>query len=445
MRTQPNLHVRSSIHRRGAVLPLFALMLPVLIILCGLAVNIAYLQLVSTEMKVATDAAAHAGGRALSILQTTEDAYEYVARSAATNSVGGQPLGVIMTEDYVQFGKSVRSNNGYGRYEFTQIPANSNSTRITSLSVLSTMDIPLIFGAIPGVTQVPTSRRSTVTQVDRDIALVLDRSGSMLYFKDEELLNDTLYTLYTTYETIDVPGYWRWSWRWGYYWVNGYSYQQRMISKDEYNRSQEFLYYRSFSDNVISKLQPYGQEMRDYTYDWRYSNNAPRYSRWYFLKLGVDAFLDVLDYTDQVELCSLVTFATSAALENSLESTYDGIRNRVNQLSPYGSTAIGEGLETGLPPIVSGSAARPFAAKTIVVLTDGISNTGTDPVTAVANILGDYNVTVHTVTFTRGSDQATMQRVAEIGGGRHYHAEEGDELVQIFEEIANNLPTILTQ
>jgi hypothetical protein len=54
-------------------------------------------------------------------------------------------------------------------------------------------------------------------------------------------------------------------------------------------------------------------------------------------------------------------------------------------------------------------------------------------------------VTIHTVTFGAGADQDAMQSVAEAGYGRHYHAEDGDELVEIFEEIANNLPTILTE
>jgi hypothetical protein len=49
------------------------------------------------------------------------------------------------------------------------------------------------------------------------------------------------------------------------------------------------------------------------------------------------------------------------------------------------------------------------------------------------------------VTFGEGADQNLMQDVAEIGGGKHYHAATGAELVAIFEEIANNLPTILTK
>ena len=44
-----------------------------------------------------------------------------------------------------------------------------------------------------------------------------------------------------------------------------------------------------------------------------------------------------------------------------------------------------------------------------------------------------------------GADQARMQQVAEIGGGNHYHADTGAQLVDVFREIANNLPTIVTK
>ena len=91
------------------------------------------------------------------------------------------------------------------------------------------------------------------------------------------------------------------------------------------------------------------------------------------------------------------------------------------------------------------SFARPFAAKTIILMTDGIHNTGTDPISAASSIASQYNVIIHTVTFVPGADQATMQSDANIGGGLHYHADTSEELLTVFEQIANNLPTLITQ
>jgi len=500
---------RGSIHlaRRGAILPLFTFLLPVLLILCGFAINLAYMQQVNTELKIATDAAAHAGGRAMSLFQSTDAAIAQATLTAQANLVGGRVMSIASNEaatgdDFeIIFGRSVRSNGGYGMYQFSEVPKSaidSGAERATSVGVVSRVELPLIFNVMNqkyfggSLSDFRVARRSVATQVDRDIALVLDKSGSMLWFKDENLLSQTLLTLYNTYDTTTEPGFWKyghWSkrkngtWRWqGYYtlaeanstwtvrdwndkqWTDGTTTNTRRISYTEYQNATKWLYDRFYSNNVVYQLERYmnpshtlgdsftvgesGQlttDMAQYTYDWDNVSGAARHSRWYFLALGVNKFLDILEQTDQEELVSLVTFQSQAYLEYNLQATYDGIRSQVNGIMPYGGTAVGDGMLQGIPPIISGPLARPFAAKTIVVMTDGDSNAGVDPVTAAQSIVANNNATIHTVTFTLGANQAPMQSVAEYGQGRHYHADEGEALIAIFEEIANNLPTILTE
>jgi len=78
--------------RRGAVLGLMAILLPVLAILAAFCVNLAQMQLTRTELMVATDAAARAGGRAFSELQTVDAAKTTAVNVAAMNMVDGEPL-----------------------------------------------------------------------------------------------------------------------------------------------------------------------------------------------------------------------------------------------------------------------------------------------------------------------------------------------------------------
>jgi len=163
---------------------------------------------------------------------------------------------------------------------------------------------------------------------------------------------------------------------------------------------------------------------------------------------GVDAFLTLLEGTDQEELGALSLFNNSASLRLELQSNYTGIRkNAVAEIVPYNGTAIRDGMTGGHPEIVNGTSARPSAAKTIVILTDGENNNGVDPVTAAATIVAADAVTIHTVTFATDNQDAKddMHDVAVTGNGRHYHADTGAELVGTFREIANNLPTILTE
>jgi len=57
----------------------------------------------------------------------------------------------------------------------------------------------------------------------------------------------------------------------------------------------------------------------------------------------------------------------------------------------------------------------------------------------------DDNITVHTITFSTGANQSHMGIVAENGGGSHWHADDQASLLQVFEDVANNLPTLITE
>ena len=86
-----------------------------------------------------------------------------------------------------------------------------------------------------------------------------------------------------------------------------------------------------------------------------------------------------------------------------------------------------------------------FSIENGVVLTDGENNSGVGPLEAARTIFESNGVTILAVTFTPGADQDSMQEVAGAGKGRHCHANDGSDLVNVFAEIANNLPAILTE
>ncbi|MEZ6096517.1 MAG: VWA domain-containing protein [Pirellulaceae bacterium] len=425
-------HREIHIRRRGAVMPMFAFLTPIFLLVCGLAINVTYLRLARTELKIASDATAHAAGRAMSLYQNTDDAIEVAKEIGPLNSVLGQPFNI--DDDWVQFGYSQRDNSGFGRYQFqsrSKSSIDSGTAQANSVSIQGNLNIDVLVRAFPQFANVPVATNSISTQVDRDIALVLDRSGSMLWFKDQDQWIDVFRDLYYRGK-ISYSDY--------YYAYYGYS------NADHSN----FSYY--IRNNTWNRLYNDRNRNNDYKeiYEFCYdlknvSNRAPTHSRWYYLELGVNAFFDVLDTTDQEEYVSMATFSSNASLDHQLTLSYSPIRNSVSNVYPSGSTAIGKGIQEAIPSVMSDPLARPFAAKTIVVLTDGINNVNPEPESVVAQMLQQYNITVHTVTFTNGADQDAMEDVADAGGGRHYHANDGEDLVPIFEEIANNLPTILTE
>jgi Ca-activated chloride channel homolog len=77
-------------------------------------------------------------------------------------------------------------------------------------------------------------------------------------------------------------------------------------------------------------------------------------------------------------------------------------------------------------------------------MTDGIHNTGTHPIDA-AYYAASQGITIFTVTFANEADVWLMQQVAQVAGGKHYHANSPSDLVTAFREIAKGLPTVLTK
>src|SRR5262245_62014765 len=88
--------------RRGAMLVLIAVCLPLCIIMAAFAVNVAWMQLVRAELRTSTDAAARAGAKELSLAQNTPDARLAAKNAAKRNLVAGAPL--LLADSEIEFG-----------------------------------------------------------------------------------------------------------------------------------------------------------------------------------------------------------------------------------------------------------------------------------------------------------------------------------------------------
>jgi Ca-activated chloride channel homolog len=108
-----------------------------------------------------------------------------------------------------------------------------------------------------------------------------------------------------------------------------------------------------------------------------------------------------------------------------------------------GFTNISGGIDAG-GRIMSRGRSKAFVERTMIVLTDGMENRGRRARLAAADQANE-GVVIHAITFGRDAAKSTMREVASIGKGRYYHAEDGDELEDVFREIALTLSTILTE
>lgn len=148
----------------------------------------------------------------------------------------------------------------------------------------------------------------------------------------------------------------------------------------------------------------------------------------------------------------LVSFNGRATLDAPLTDNRDQVRAALDALDANGSTAIGDGLSLALDQVAPGPQAASPARRPpalIVLLTDGASNAGADPLEAarrartagvpVATVgIGLRNASVRVRgQEVGGVDEQTLQAIAEATGGKYYYAEEAGQLQQIYASLGS--------
>lgn len=364
------------------MLPLVAALIPMLLILASFAINLAYMELTRAELRIASDAATRAGGYTLMTTGDTAAARAAARDGASRNRVGGRPT--QLADSDIVFGVSRRTALKQ-RYTFTP-----GATPPNAVSVNARRDIRSLTGAVSlimptfgAVNQFGPAQVAVSTQVEVDVALVLDKSGSMAYGDLESS------------ETMAAAG-------------------------------------------QAPASAPAG---------WKFCDPAPPGSRWIDLTKAVRAFLDSMASSPQQENVSLVTYSDVAKREESLTGDYTTIPPALDKYTAQfcmGYTNIHDGIAEGVRSLTDPSRSRPWAVKVLIVLTDGRRTAGADPVVAASEAF-NQGIAVYAVTFAKEADQALMLQVASAGGGMHYHAATGDELLQLFRGVAGRLPTLLTK
>ncbi len=165
-------------HRRGGMLILIATMMILFMIFVAFAIDIAQMHLAKTELRSATDAAAKAAAQELSRSQDTVAAIRIGSEIAASNQVNNVPLR-LSNSDFA-FGRSVE-NLASGRFDFTRSSSPVNSVQVLGRRTTGSRSgaVPLFFGNMFGVPFFEPQSTAIATYVERDVVLVVDRSGSM--------------------------------------------------------------------------------------------------------------------------------------------------------------------------------------------------------------------------------------------------------------------------
>jgi Ca-activated chloride channel family protein len=145
----------------------------------------------------------------------------------------------------------------------------------------------------------------------------------------------------------------------------------------------------------------------------------------------------------------LVSFSTYPVLAAPVTDNRDSVQAAIDGLQANGGTATGDALTLALdkltPEVKTTNGGR--APAMIVLLTDGVTNRGSDPLAAASQAKAaglpivtvgvgthDPSVRVHGQTVG-GVDEAALSSIAETTGGKYYYAEGAGQLNQIYSSL----------
>ena len=160
-------------------------------------------------------------------------------------------------------------------------------------------------------------------------------------------------------------------------------------------------------------------------------------SKLVFAKQAASEFVDAfqLDQSSDHRI-GLVAFSDYAKMLVELDDNSKNLKEGINKLYPEGATAMGDGISIATQSLSENI--RPDAQKIIVLLSDGMSNTGLHPLSA-AGTARENDITIFSVGYGYNADAWTLKAVASVTHGKYYNALTGQDLADVFNEIVDVL------
>ncbi len=383
----------STTRRRGAMIVLIAAAVVVLLVVAMFSVDVAYMLLVRTQLRAATDAATKAGTEALQRTQSTSQATAAVIDIAARNQVAGRPL--VLSASNLTFGNATPNVNG--TWGFTPGGARTSAIKVDVQFGNNTANGPvgLFFGGALGTGFFQPNETATASVIEQDILFCIDRSHSMCF---------------------DLSGV---DWRY----PTGTPTYPDEICYPPHATLSRWAALASAANSFMTIADGNWPKPRIALTTWAST-------------IGTNTY----EYR--------MTRQTSPQTTNDTNFSTDYTATR-SALAARGTNVIlgGTNAAAGLDASISRLNAltdRPLSQKTVIFMTDGQWNQGRDPILSAQDAAA-AGIVIHCITFLPGAQQQTMVNVATTTGGKHYYASNAAELTAAFQELARTLPVVLTE
>jgi Ca-activated chloride channel family protein len=379
--------------RRGAVLPLVAVFVVVLMAMAAFSIDISYIALTQTQLKAATDAASKAGTSALVQGKTDAEAIAAAIAMANQNTVNGKALKITSSD--IQVGQSVLQTDGSWSFVAGLKPSQAMQITSNMSSANANGAVNFFFAPVFGSKTFNATNTSVASAFACEVCLVLDRSHSMCF---DQTGSDWSYPLPYLLDWITAI-------------------------KNKPATGSRWLALDTAINSFCTILK---------------TANAPP-------RVGVVTWADDIGKnTTEYQLTgqTSVGCTTDLGLSTDMTAVYNAVKAKSTKVM-LGGTEMAAGMDAG-KAMLTGAGVKSYAKKVMILMTDGQWNAGRDPLLSAAECKA-ANITVHCVCFLQKADQTTTKAIASMTGGKFYYATDAASLNAAFKDLAYTLPVVLTK
>lgn len=171
------------------------------------------------------------------------------------------------------------------------------------------------------------------------------------------------------------------------------------------------------------------------------------------MQAAVQAGQTLIDKLPGQAQVGLVIFNSSVSVVSPLTTDHGSVKDALGQLTPGGGTAIGDAIQVSVAQLanVLDVKAKTQSHAVVVLLTDGTSNTGMDPVQAAGQAkqagvpidtvgIGQRNqTTLLGGRLVDGVDEQALQAIATATGGHYFFAADESQLNRIYSDLGTRI------
>ncbi len=204
------------------------------------------------------------------------------------------------------------------------------------------------------------------------------------------------------------------------------------------NKTDDVL--RELEDMLPVKFGNNDQDPKLYALVIDASRSMQNFSSLIIAKQAAVQLLNMLDDKDSVTVVTFWGEISTPLPPTPIEGRREEIIELINNIQPYQGTVIGTALEEAGDQLIE--YAQTFSERQIMLISDGMSYTlDSDTPADVVAKLRDHGIVTSVIHPTgREEGKATLQSIAEAGGGSYFPIVRESELLDImFSEIADEL------